>query len=487
MFNVTFYIFNKKENSTKQPDANVTKQEYSCILKEPSGILNPTIAINMGLSSNPSQYNYCHIPTFNRYYYINEWSFENGLWYASLSVDVLATYKTEIGDSDFYILRSSAESNGRVMDTKYPTLAQPSSYMDDIGVVTVSKADGSYPGSYPNYFNTPIANGYYYLGIVGANGTGVNWYMLDANGFNTLANALFNYVPTDMSDVSSGVAKVLADPMQFIVNCYWLPFAVPNKLIASRTIKLGYYSIDNVMSAQIDPVADICKCSASFNIRKHPQASSRGLYLNNNPFSNYTIQFNPFGSFNLDASLMIDDSSLTCDWYIDFTTGIADLTIKSINSLMSNIKSQMGVPVQLNQALVDYLGGLSSLASSSVDIGAGILRTALGDVAGGVGSIASGVIGGYMGVTQAKQPKITSLGGGGNFLPFNTYKPKIYSDFYNIANEFNAEVGRPLCEVRKPKNIPGYMVILDGTLSASATRDELQQVNNYLMGGYYYE
>lgn len=487
MFNVTFYTFNKKENSTKQPDANVTKQEYSCIFKEPSGILNPTIAINMGLSSNPSQYNYCYIPTFNRYYYINEWSFENGLWYATLSVDVLSTGKDYIGNHDLYILRASAEYNGRVMDTKYPTLAQPSSYMDDIGVVTVSKADGSFPSSVPDYFNTPIANGYYYLGIVGANGTGVNWYMLTPSGFNTLANALFNYVPTDMSDVSSGVAKVLADPMQFIVNCYWLPFVVPGKLIASRTINLGYYSIDNVMSAQIDPVSDICKCSANFNIRKHPQASARGLYLNNNPFSNYTIQFNPFGSFNLDASLMIDDSSLTCDWYIDFTTGIADLTIKSINSLMSNVKSQMGVPVQLNQALVDYLGGISSLASSSVDVGAGILRTALGDVAGGLGSIASGVIGGYMGVTQAKQPKITSLGGGGNFLPFSTYKPKIYSDFYNIANEFNAEIGRPLCEVRKPKNLGGYMVVLDGSIPAPFTKSELQEINNYLTGGFYYE
>lgn len=486
MFNVIFYIFDKKENSTKQPDSTTQQQSYSCILKEPSGILNPTISINMGLNLNPSAYNYCYIEAFHRYYYITEWTFENALWYASLSVDVLASYKNDIGDADFYILRSSAESNGRIMDTKYPTLSQANSYIDDIGVVTVSKANGDNPYSSPNYFNQPITSGYYYLGITGANSTGVSWYMLTPSGFNTLAQALYNYVPSDMSDVSNGVAKVLADPMQFIVSCYWLPFGVPNKLIASRTINLGYYSINGVMSAPIDPIDDLCRCSASFSIRKHPQASSRGLYLNNNPYSNYTIVFNPFGSFSLDASLMVDDTTITADWYIDFTTGLADLTIKSINSMMANVRAQMGVPVQLNQALVDYIGGASSVAQGGVDVVGGALKMALGDVTG-IGNIASGVVGGFMGVTQAKQPKISSLGGGGNFLPFNTYAPKIYSDFYYIASEYNAEIGRPLCEIRKPKNIPGYIVVLDGTLSASGTRDELQQVNNYLMGGFFYE
>ena len=105
----------------------------------------------------------------------------------------------------------------------------------------------------------------------------------------------------------------------------------------------------------------------------------------------------------------------------------------------------------------------------------------------GLFSIASGAVGGYIGVTEAKQPKITSMGGGGNFLPFNTYVPKLYSDFYYIADEFNDEIGRPLCKVRKPRNIAGYIIVLDGTLSANATKEELQQVNSYLMGGFFYE
>ena len=486
MFNVRFYKFNKKENSTKRPDNNVAHQDYECILKDPSGLLNPIISLNLGLLTNPYDFNYCYIEAFNRYYYVTEWTFEKALWWASLSVDVLATYKTQIGDSDFYILRSSAESDGKVMDTKYPTLSLANSYSNNIGNVTVSLADGSGAYTKVDYFNTPLASGYYYLGIVGSNGTGVNWYVLSPNGFNTVANALYNYIPSDMDDVSNGIAKVLADPMQFIVSCYWLPYLVPNKFIASRSINFGYYTISGVECAAIDPVADICRSRASFNIRKHPQAQSRGEYLNNNPYSNYTINFNPFGSFSLDASLMIEDTSITLDWYVDITTGLADLTIKATNTLLANVQSQFAVPIQLNQALVDFKAGARAGLSGAVDVAGGIIRTALGDMTG-LFSIASGAVGGYIGVTEAKQPKITSMGGGGNFLPFNTYVPKLYSDFYYIADEFNDEIGRPLCKVRKPRNIAGYIIVLDGTLSANATKEELQQVNSYLMGGFFYE
>ena len=484
-FNVKFYNFNKKENSTKIPNSNAGSN-FSCILKEPSGILNPTISLNIGLANNPSQYNYCYIDTFNRYYYVTEWTFENALWYASLSVDVLGTYKNAIGDADLYILRSSAESDGRVVDSKYPTKTKPSTYIDDISTVTTSKVDGTLPSSMPNYWSTPINNGYYYLGITGNNSTGVTWYVMTPGGFNTLAQALYNYVPSDMTDVSSGIAKAFANPMQFIVSCYWLPYVVPGKLIANRTLNLGYYSIPNVSCAPIDPVSDIVKSSATFTIRKHPQASSRGVYLNTNPYTNYSIQFNPFGTFNLDASLMVDDTLITAEWYVDISTGIADLTIKSINSLLVNTQSQLGIPVQLNQALVDYIGMASNQVQAGLGVVGGTIQALSGDIRG-LSTLASSVVGGYVGATESKQPKITSIGGGGNFLPFNSYIPKIYTDFYEIVDEFNYEIGRPLCKVRKPKNIPGYMIVLDGTLEASATRDELQQVNNYLMGGFFYE
>lgn len=478
MINITFYTFSKKENSTKRPTGTGTT--YQCLIKEPSGILNPTIALDLGLSNSPNAFNYCYIQEYNRYYYVNEWTFDNALWYGSLSIDTLATAKEYIGDKDFYILRSANAYNGSVVDTKYPTLTEANSYMDSISTVTISKRDGSLPASVPNYFNMPLNMGRYYIGVTGANGTGVDWYVLSPNGFNTFANAIYDYTPADMGDVSSGIAKQIADPMQYIVNCYWLPYAPLGVLVGPRTIKLGYFSIPNVDCGKIDPITDIVKSSATFTIRKHPQANSRGKYLNNSPFSNYTIQFNPFGSFSLDASLMIDDTTIDAEWYVDYTTGLADLTLKASNTLLANTQAQMGTPIQLNQAIVDMIGVTRSTLTGAIDVASGLLT-------GNYGSAIAGAVGGYIGATMSKQPKITSLGGGGNFLPFSTYTPKIYSDFYYIADEFNAEIGRPLCEVRKPNNLGGYIVVLDGSIEAPLTKSELIDINNYLTTGFFYE
>ena len=247
----------------------------------------------------------------------------------------------------------------------------------------------------------------------------------------------------------------------------------------TTNINFGNYSIE-CECWEIDPTLDINKAVATFNIRKHPQASARGIYLNGSPFSNYTLQFNPFGSFPLDASLMVDDTNITCEWYVDYNTGEADLTIKSVNTLISNTRALLATPIRLNQASVDILGVGKNILSGAIGTVGSLLT---GNIAGAVSS----AVGGFIGATESKQPKIASIGGGGNFLPFNTYLPKLYSDFYYVADEFNAEIGRPLCKVRKPNVLGGYMVVLDGSINASATKPELQEINTYLTGGFYYE
>lgn len=478
---IKLFNINKKENSTKRPaDAGTS---FNCILKDDTSIISPEIKLDLGLPFNPSSYNYAYIEDFNRYYFINDWVASDPLWIASLSVDVLASFKEAIGDHDLYILRSSSESNNRIVDTKYPTLAQAESYIDSMGNIILSRVDGTGSKTIPaeDYFNRSLYFGYFYVGVIGANLTGVSYYCFNSAGFTDLIDALYNYQPTDMEDVSDGIAKHISNPIQYITTCYWLPFIPVGKSMTPPTtnINFGNYSIE-CECWEIDPTLDINKAVATFNIRKHPQASARGIYLNGSPFSNYTLQFNPFGSFPLDASLMVDDTNITCEWYVDYNTGEADLTIKSVNTLISNTRALLATPIRLNQASVDILGVGKNILSGAIGTVGSLLT---GNIAGAVSS----AVGGFIGATESKQPKIASIGGGGNFLPFNTYLPKLYSDFYYVADEFNAEIGRPLCKVRKPNVLGGYMVVLDGSINASATKPELQEINTYLTGGFYYE
>ena len=151
-FNVNLYSLEKRDNSTKRPTGNGT--QYSCVMKHGCGILNPSISLDLGLSQDPSHYNYAYIPAFSRYYFIEEWYFEERLWTAQLRVDVLATYKTQIGNASLYVMRSSAESNGAIIDTLYPARTgcsfasdtktnpwQTSSFV--VGVITQNASFGS--------------------------------------------------------------------------------------------------------------------------------------------------------------------------------------------------------------------------------------------------------------------------------------------------------------------------------------------------------
>ncbi len=85
------------------------------------------------------------------------------------------------------------------------------------------------------------------------------------------------------------------------------------------------------------------------------------------------------------------------------------------------------------------------------------------------------------------QPKVAQLGGGGDYLPWCNDKPALLSDFYAIADEYNTDLGRPLCEVRKPSAVPGFLMCQDGDVPISGTAREAAAIRSYLEGGFFYE
>ena len=119
-FEVKLYRVKKRKNSTFIPDGEAGRT-LNCVVKEGTGVLTPVITIaNSAETFNPSVYNMAYIEAFSRWYWITDWKNEDNMWTCSLRVDVLATYKTEIADYNYYILRSSTSFDGDIMDTYYP-------------------------------------------------------------------------------------------------------------------------------------------------------------------------------------------------------------------------------------------------------------------------------------------------------------------------------------------------------------------------------
>ena len=77
-----------------------------CKLLESTNIINPTVILG-GFSDieNVSQFNYCYIPKFKRYYFISDIkNMTGGRISIEMHVDVLKTYKASILDSQQLII-----------------------------------------------------------------------------------------------------------------------------------------------------------------------------------------------------------------------------------------------------------------------------------------------------------------------------------------------------------------------------------------------
>lgn len=75
--------------------------ELTGALRGESSVINPSFIVEL---SNPSQYNYCFINDFGRYYFItNITSVRTNIWRIDCSVDVLMSFQSQILNLDVIV------------------------------------------------------------------------------------------------------------------------------------------------------------------------------------------------------------------------------------------------------------------------------------------------------------------------------------------------------------------------------------------------
>lgn len=494
---VQFFALAKRPNSTARPNLTGGSTYTDIQLKGPCSIRTPTIKIRMASGADPVGFNYCYIEDFERYYFVNDWVNENYNWYAYLVEDELATWKDAIGSSTQYILRSSYSYDGAIIDEYYPTKA---------GQTTAEQATSFWPSN-PN-------SGYYVLGIInndaGADHVGaVAYYVFSVPGLEAFMKNLFEDDPNAAtgtvnsftgykvgdSDLTNAIYKSLFDPMQYITSCIWLPFqphtmreaGLDNGLLK---VPYGYWEIDCTgdITPRVCDRLDLShyskRTSLTFaTIPKHPQAATRGKYLNLAPFSRYSLFFKPFGMIPIDPMLLVNGTALYCDVDLDCVTGQAVLNLSTVSSGGTPFytqTAQVGVPVALAQMSRDYLGAALS-ATGGV---AGTIMSALtGNIPGAIANAA-----GAIGSTAASlMPQLSTTGANGSFVEM--YQDTVLSAvFLPLVDEDNADRGRPLCKKATISSYPGYLVIADPDVSINeATREEMDAIRAHMEAGFFYE
>lgn len=466
-FRVNLYAFSKRSNSTLRPSGNgfVT----TCEAHDPVNIMAPLMKFNL---SSVIDYNYMYVQNWDRYYWIDSWTYDKGIWLATCSIDPLASWRNNIGNMTEYVLRSSYDFDGDIMDTTYPLQAETEVVQNYL----------------PDWSVSSGATGCHVVGIVGANGL-VEYYKIDnlpefgAYMFGTNPNStLWDEIIADDPGVQAGgypsFMKAQFNPLQYVVSCIWYPFSIPTS--GSKVhVYFGYF--DSGYQAYKINRSSYGLFSSRIPLHNHPQYT-RGRYLNYAPYTRLRLSALPWGEVDLDTTKFSNKPTnhIYLVAMLDPVTGSTKLYVMNGDSeTILVLVGQIGVTEQLSQVLKDNLatvtGGLSAIA--------GVTQAATGNILGGIATAVSGI----GNAVTAQYPDVSTTGTNGARIAVCPTNIWVTITHQLIVEEDRPNHGRPLCERRQLSSLPGYLVISDPDVSIPATKDEIEAIRQFMVSGFFYE
>lgn len=469
---ISFYKFAKKLNSTKRPDAEGITYDY-CLLKDGCGVINPLIKVQT--SANVTIYNYCYIPIFDRYYFVNEWFYEDALWNAKLDCDMLASWKNTIGSSELYVLRSASQFDTSIKDSLYPCKIgvdyQYTQHQLENWVGLATTLLGTYIVGIINNEQSSYGSITYYA-LTGVQMAEFRSYMLsDIKAWD------------DISDFTGDIAKAFIDPFQYVVSTLWFPIALPDSELGEDiNLKFGFWDSGLKGHSLLGMTYE-----DTFHLERpgrNDTEGARGNWLYLYPFGEYKLILYPYGIIPIDGN-NITDSGIDVSITVDLVTGMSicevsastyESVIAERGKMLTSISGQVGVPMQLSQVTTNY----SAFASALPAIGGIISGNPSGIMLGASNAISS--------IADALQPKtgVTGQSGGisgaikGNLALF-------VAEYRTPTEDDNEENGKPLCKKVVINTLSGYIVVAHGDVDLPATDAEIDRVKELLESGFYYE
>lgn len=517
------YQFSKYRNSTKRPDQADGTQVVG-EFKTGYSILHPVVKLSRDvISGRKPGYNYATIPSTGYYYFIRNWVYESGFWFAYLDYDPLASWKPTILQRNYYVLRCSTDFNGDIIDTTYATTASR----------TFNRSSSV---NYP-WMTGVGANGCFVIGIINdiAWEGCITYYVCSYERTITLFNKLMSSISwanISATEISQQLQKALINPLQYVASLTWLPFDLSDiSGLSTDTLKVGWWEIDTGSWNTIRPRNALLSKTVSLTIPKHPKSGSRGNYLNLSPYSSYTLNFYPFGSFELDTTALSGVSTLYLHIACTLTTGEAVLYLSPTTDHRDAFrvsKGQLGISIptaQININLASITSGASlitaglagaSAASSAMtgspNLGKIPANTQNPNAARARAAMLRGEID-YAGSDDSSSvADVAANAGSAAMAALSTveYHPASgsYADmhvpitligkFLDVVDAYPSYIGRPLCAYRnlgdlwsqaEQQQISSVFVKCELAWPSfpGATMQEQEDIASYLNGGFYIE
>ena len=432
--------FSKRKNSTKQPTSGT---EVAVFLKDDTSILTPTFDC-VGI---PANVNYIYCQDFGRYYFVDDITHAgNDRLLIRCIADPMATAKTAIGSSQFFIERSSSV-NLMLPDSNVVATNE----IVHTDVTTGDVIPGTNLGTYA-------------VRTLGAQG--LKTYEMALNQIQSIFNSYYNtpFTWTNVEDCLKSLVTAVADPAKYIQSVKM--FCVD---IASSTSELPAFGF---LSGTV--ACPICK----ENLHKTVGITKPARYYNDwrdydSRFTTASIRFPGIGDIDLDPKYLSE--SLSCWYDIDINIGSCRVTLMAGAKIIGIFDGVAGVDVPIGG--LSGIGGVAAVpalvSSMSLDVGSFVSDA----------TMASKNI-----IEDALKPPTNILNAAGCIAEWIQYPFIIVSVSHRGSTIVNPiGLGRPDMNNRQISSLSGYIKCANASIDIDLTDREKDTINGFLNSGFYYE
>ena len=467
---ILYRNFYKKKNSTLQPSGGTSA---NVAMKEDCSIENPVFLINgVDLDVNYIQWN-------NSYYYVDDIILRNNnIYELQCSIDVLATWRTAIGNYTAFVERSSYRYDAMVND---PFLSPRQTL---IGESVSSHSLGA-------YFNQ---SGCFIVQVMSEDG--ITLYACESL---TPWGIILNPASYSSASIAAWIDSKISQAFDldvYVGAIKWVPFAasyLDGGDGVQSTLKLGPISatIPTTVGNRVYKVSQSFTVRTSFTLNFPTHGAYTDFRNNSAKFTEYKAYFPGVGTVNLDPAIIgtciLSGIAIRCDMNVDLVSGAINynLTDGANNYIIGEFNGNIAVDVPIGkanynpgQALTSGLSGIASVAANAA------AENYAGAVVGAVNSVVS-----VADNILSPQTSILTGGSGNKARLFSAAGEgiKISMRSYDSCDFPTGVLGRPLYRNVQISTIPGFIKCGAASISIAGAGPEKDLINSYLNGGFYYE
>lgn len=464
-----FTDFIKRRNSTKQPTGTGT--EYSVYLKEDCSVENPVFLID-GINLNA---NYC---LWNdHYYFIDDIIVTtNNIYELHCSMDVLATFKSEISEYSGYIERASDEYDPYIYDGFICAKKETGDISQAITTITFFDSTGSYI--------FPVMNKY-----------GIEIFVtqhLEEFGHIFMPGT---YGLNDFDDWLKAGISTLTDLGQFFGKVMWVPFT-PTQLQATLVPASEPISVGTIAWLFDNDI---------YKMQPLTMVTSLGVYRINRPaplyndfrdtsseWVEYSLYIPGIGNVPLDATIA-GDRSVDIVPYLYYEPENGELVVRldavKDYGTINESHTRLGVYKSNMCATIPFGDSQWALKESGYTLSNGLNSVVTSIMQGNyVGAVLSGVSGVVNAAGTALTGAHANVTNGGGLALSKYMHDFVFTQIPLASADIpNTECGRPLCKIDQIGQHSGFIKMGQANVPIAGLGGEKELLNNYLNNGFYYE